>query len=82
MDKDLEKEFNYYLDHQKELIKKYNVKFIVIKGCTVIGSYHSHEEAYAETVKTHELGTFLIQLCSPGDESYTFTFHSNVSFST
>ncbi len=81
MDKNLEKEFNYYLEHQKELVKRYNGKFIVIKNGSIIGVYNSHEDAYSETIKTQELGTFLIQLCSPGEESYTFTFHSNVSFS-
>jgi hypothetical protein len=76
----LEKEFKYYLDHQKSLVKKYNNKYIVIKGEKVIGSYDSNEEAYFETIKTHELGTFIIQLCTPGPEAYTQTFHSRVIF--
>ena len=35
----LEKEFTYYLDHQSELVEKYNGKFLVIKGEDVIGVY-------------------------------------------
>ena len=76
----LEKEFNYYLQHQKELIGKYNGKFIVIKGDAVIGDYESEPEAVEETSKQHELGTFLVQKCEPGSESYTYTYHSSVSF--
>lgn len=77
----LEKEFQYYLDHQDELVKKYNGKYIVIKGNDVINSYDTKEEAYFESKKSNDLGTFLIQLCSPGNMDYTQTFHSlNVAF--
>lgn len=74
----LEIEFKYYLDHQAELVKKYNGKFIVLKGEKVIGSYDSHIDAYNKTVLTEKLGTFLIQHCLPGKDSYTQTFHSQV----
>jgi len=80
MKKLLETEFQYYLDHQEELVKKYNGKYIVIKGSKVLGSYNSDIEAIQETTKEHELGTFLIQKCEPGSESYTQTYHSRVSF--
>jgi hypothetical protein len=74
----LEKEFKYYLDNQEELVRKYSGKFIVIKNMVVIGAYDSHGEAYDSTVKTEELGTFLIQHCIPGKESYSQTFYSQV----
>jgi hypothetical protein len=76
----LEKEFNYYLEHQEELVKKYNGKFIVIKDCNVIGAYDSELEAVEKTAKEHELGTFLVQKCEAGSESYTQTYHSRVAF--
>ena len=76
----LEKEFNYYLKHQDELIREYNGKFIVIKDDAVIGKYESELEAVEETSKQHELGTFLVQKCVPGSESYTHTYHSRVMF--
>lgn len=76
----LEKEFKYYLDHQKELVEQYDGKFLVIKGEEVIGVYQSDEEAYFTTILTHEPGTFLIQYCEEGEDSYTQTFHSRVAF--
>lgn len=76
----LEKEFQYYLDHQAELVEKYNGKFLVIKDEEVIGVYDTDEEAYFQTTQKHEPGTFLIQFCEPGDSSYTQTFHSRVVF--
>lgn len=74
----IEKEFKYYLKHQSDLVKKYNGKFIVLKNEKVIGVYNSHSEAYNETVKKEELGTFLIQHCLLGSDSYSQTFHSQV----
>ncbi len=74
----LEKEFKYFLDHQKELVKKYGGKFIVIKNRGVIGAYDTEIEAFEETKKAHKLGTFLIQECKSGTEVYTQTFHSRV----
>ena len=75
----LEKEFHYYLEHQDELVKEYNGKFIVIKGHKVLGAFASALEAVENTTKQHELGTFLVQKCEPGNASYTQTFHSRVS---
>ena len=79
-EKMLEKEFEYYLENQKELIRKYSGKVIVIKNEKVIGEYNSEVIALMETKKEHELGTFLIQKCSPGNVDYTETYHSRVVF--
>lgn len=75
----LEKEFKYYIDHQAELVEKYNGKFIVIKDCKVIGAFDSELEAINTTSEQYELGTFLVQKCEPGSESYTQTYHSRVA---
>ena len=77
----LEKEFQYYLNNQEELLKKYQGRHLVIKGQKVIGSYDSEAQAYLETKKEHEPGTFLIQLCTPGEKDYTLTFYNDVVFS-
>ncbi len=74
----LEKDFEYYLEHQDELVRKYNGKYVVIKNQEVLDAYDDIETAVNETAKNHELGTFLVQRCSPGKEDYTQTFHSRV----
>jgi NAD dependent epimerase/dehydratase family enzyme len=76
----LNNEFQYYLDHQQELVKKYKGKYLVIIGEEVVGVYNSDKEALFESQKKYELGSFLIQLCEPGDKSYTQVFHSRVVF--
>ena len=80
MSKNLEKEFEYYLAHQDELIQKYDGRFIVIKDGEVIGAFDSELEAIETTSEKHELGTFLVQKCESGVESYTQTYHSRVVF--
>ena len=57
----LDTEFKYYSGNRHRLISNYGDKFVVIKGKKVIGIYNSHSEAYSETIKNEELGTFLIK---------------------
>ena len=75
----LEKEFKFYLSNKKELNKKYNGKFIIIKGDKVMGEYNSEIEAYQDGEKKFGLGKFLIQLCSLTEETPQ-VFHSRVYF--
>ncbi|MCD8312950.1 MAG: DUF5678 domain-containing protein [Bacteroidales bacterium] len=76
----LKKEFDFYLKHQNELVRKYNGKYLVIVGEEVVGAYNSEMDAYVNAQKKYELGTFLIQECTPGEEAYTQVFHSRVKF--
>jgi len=79
VDNYLQKQLEYFKIHQDELVKKYEGKFVVIKDQEVQGVYDTEMEAYADAQKKFELGTFLIQQCLPGQESYTQTFHSRVA---
>jgi hypothetical protein len=74
------KAFRYYVDHQTELVERYNEKFIVIRNQTVIGAYDSEMEATEKTSRDYELGTFLVQKYEPGEESYIQTCHSRAVF--
>lgn len=74
----LQKEFNYYKKHQKELLKQFEWRTIVIVGEDVVGVYDNEQQAYSETIKKHKLGKFLIQTCVK-DENLAM-FHSRVVF--
>jgi hypothetical protein len=80
MTRSLRDEFQFYLDHQDELLKKYEGKYIVIKNGEVLGAYDNELAAITKTQKSHPLGTFLVQLVSRGPDAYTQTFHSRVVF--
>ncbi|MBI5119092.1 hypothetical protein HZA56_21720 [Candidatus Poribacteria bacterium] len=77
----LEKEFEYYLKKQSELVERYNGKYIAIRHAEVVGVFDSEAEAVEKMSARYELGTFLIQKCEPGSESYTQTYHSRVVLS-
>jgi hypothetical protein len=76
----LNKEFKWYLDHQDDLVKKYNHKFLVIIDNRVVGDYDTYDEAHTESCRKYDPGTFLIQECTEGEGAYTQTFHSRVRF--
>lgn len=76
----LKQEFQCYLDHQQELVRKYLNKFLVIKDQKVVGIYATKKEAYDDATSKYKLGTFLIQHCLPGILGHTQKFHSQVIF--
>ena len=76
----LDVEFQYYLDNQSDLVKKYDGRYIVIVGEKVVGDYDDYSQALSNSLKNYEMGTFLVQKCSPGYKDYTLTFHSRVAF--
>lgn len=76
----LDQEYRFYLDQRAELLKKYEGRYVVIMGEKVIGDYATNADAFFETARVHEPGTFLIQLCSSEMEANTQTFHSRVAF--
>jgi hypothetical protein len=76
----LDKEFQYFLDHQGDLVKEHSGKFVVIKDHEILGFFDTLLEAYSETSKKHKPGTFLIQQCIAGPEAYTQVFHSGLVF--
>jgi hypothetical protein len=78
--KTLKENFQYFLDNQAALVQQYNGKVIVIHECAVYGVFSSELEAVENTKGKLAPGTFLIQKVTPGDQSYTQTFHSRVAF--
>ncbi len=76
----LDKEYQYYLEQQEELLKQYSGKFLLIKDEKIVSVHDSEQEAYENAIKNNfELGTFLIQHCLPkGDQANIETFHSRV----
>ncbi len=75
----LEKEFQYYIHHQAELVEKYDGQFIVIVNQEVVGAYPTRAAAYDATVLKQKPGEFLIQKCGPGEQSYTQIYHSRIA---
>ena len=75
----LEREFAYYLQHQEELVRQYQGKFVVIYDSQVLGAFDTELDAIREIPPNYALGTFLIQKCEQGNAAYTQMFHSRVA---
>ena len=81
METALQREFDFYRDHQSEMVEKYDGKVIVLKDCIVLGEYDSYLSADMETRQHHLEGTYLLQRVSAGEEDYTCTLHTPGVFS-
>ena len=68
-------DFHYYLANQAEFAERYFGKAIVIKDRELLGVFDTELEAVMVMGEKHELGTFLVQPVTDGDEEYNFTFN-------
>lgn len=76
----LEREYGYYKKHKAEFDKKYDGKFIVIVGETLLGAFDTQVEAIkAATSKSHAPGEYILQFCSTSEDQ-TQHFRSRAAF--
>ncbi len=68
---DIYDDFHWYVEHQNELVEKYNGKCLVIRNREVLGAYATEEAALAAALRSHPFGEFMVQPCSPGPDAYT-----------
>ena len=71
--KKMNKNFDFYVEHQAELVKKYNGRYIVIVEQKVVGDFATIEEAFDFASKKYKSGEFLLHLVGEGTENYTTT---------
>jgi len=76
----LEKELEYFIAHQDELVAKYQDKTLVIKDRQVVEVCDSPLAAYVKALEKYEPGTFMIQPCSPGPSAYTVSISTQGIF--
>lgn len=63
------------------MLKDHTNEYVVICGEEIIDFYKNELDAIEDAQKNGlVLGTFLVQLVSPGEDSYTQTYHSRVAF--
>ncbi|MEN6534857.1 MAG: hypothetical protein ABFD60_02075 [Bryobacteraceae bacterium] len=72
----LKKNLDWYIANQKELSAKYDGKVLLIVDQKLIAAFDSMGEAYTTALKTYTLGSFTLQPCSSGPESYTLMLYS------
>ena len=63
---------DYFIEHQNELVEKYNGKCLLMRGAEVVGAFDSMNDADIEGVRLFGDGNFSLQNCVPGKEAYTY----------
>ena len=66
----MSEDFAWFKEHYTDFQKKYGESFIAIKTKKILGVYDSYGNGGRETAKTEELGTFIVQECSPDYNAY------------
>lgn len=69
--------YSFFKSNIDNLCKSYYGKYLSLKNASVLGSFDSFDQAYNETIKTEELGTFLIVHCVKSGEMPVNNFYSN-----
>jgi hypothetical protein len=72
----LKKNLDWYIANQQELSARYNGKVLLIVDQKLIAAFDSMGEAYTTALKTYAPGSFTLQPCSPGPESYTLVLYN------
>lgn len=68
--------YDFFVSNFESLYKNYANKYLAIKDCKVIGVYDDFDSAVFTTLKTEEVGSFVVQHCVE-EKDEANTFHSN-----
>ena len=64
-------DYKWFEENCSNLYRQYGNTYVAIYNRTVLGAYMTYAEAVNETVKAHELGSFIVQRCAESVEAYT-----------
>jgi hypothetical protein len=71
-------DFYYFLENMENFYQTYGHRYVVVKNKDILGVYDTFEEALETTLKTEELGSFLVQECFASKENMIHHFQGNV----
>lgn len=75
----LEKQYNYYMEHEEELLKKYENQYLVVSEDFVVTAFTSKQEAYYFGAEKYGLGHFLLQFCNYDEVRLVHTVNFKVT---
>ncbi len=64
-------DFDYFVQNYMDFFNQYGHKFLAIKNKRVLGVYDDVITAVNTTMKSEELGTFIVQECTGDASAYT-----------
>jgi len=78
MEGKMDKDFDFFLQNMEELYKEHGHIFVAVKNRNILGTYDTFNNALETTLKTEQVGTFLIQECFENREKLVHHFQGNV----
>ena len=74
-------DFRWFVKNHDAILEKYDGKFVVVSGKEIKASANTVEEGIEKALDLGlSLGSFIVQLCTEGDEAYTQRFYSRAIF--
>lgn len=64
-------DYEWFKEHCTELFERFGNSYVAIKDKSVLGVYQTYAEGVRETLKTEQIGTFIVQLCGKDESAYT-----------
>ncbi|MDR1613522.1 MAG: hypothetical protein LBT97_12190 [Planctomycetota bacterium] len=71
---DMDRDFEWFIAHQDELVKRYNGKTLAIREGKVLGAFDNAVAAVNGV--DLDMGEYLVQLCIPGADAYTVDIYT------
>ena len=77
----LDQEFDYFIENQQDIFKKYGNKYVIIKDKQVAASFEDEITAIIESRNKFDKGTYIIQKSGPDSSVYSLNSHiSTITF--
>ena len=73
-------DYEWFLENYEKLFQKHGNCFVVIKNKQVIGVYKDYSEGVINTLKSEELGSFIVQKCHSNKAISTNAYISSIGF--
>jgi fibrillarin-like rRNA methylase len=71
-------DFEFFLQNMEAFYKTYGHKFVAVKNQNILGAYDTFNDALDTTLKTEELGSFLVQEVFDDKNKMVHHFQGNV----
>ena len=71
LDKQIDIDFQWFIDHNVELYKKYGKCYLLIQNCTVLGVYYNAKDALKEQRNRGIIERSIVQDCDGTMYCYT-----------
>ena len=69
----IDADFDYYVQHQSELVAKYDGKYVVIANREVFGAYDNLDDAFNAGNREYGAGNFFLHQVGDGKDNYSTT---------